>query len=91
VAIPGALLLGLLAFITHKLVVPSFHVGQVTGREATVGMESEVMKTLKLTGVIRLEGENWAAKSVEGDILASQVVEIESINKLVLEVRRKGW
>jgi hypothetical protein len=33
----------------------------------------------------------WAAKSVEGEILAGQIVEIQSINKLVLEFSRKGW
>lgn len=89
-AVPGALLLGLLAFITHKMIVPSFHVRQVTGREGMIGMEVEVMKALKPTGVVRAEGENWTAKSVEGEILAGEIVEIQSVNKLVLEVRRKG-
>ena len=48
------------------------------------------MKALKPTGVVRVEGENWTAKSVEGEILAGEIVEIQSVNKLVLEVRRKG-
>ena len=90
VAVLGALLLGLLAFITHKMIVPSFHLRQVTGQEGMIGMEVEVMKALKPTGVVRVEGENWTAKSVEGEILAGEIVEIQSVNKLVLEVRRKG-
>ena len=90
VAVPGALLLGLLAFITHKMIVPSFHLRQVTGQEGMIGMEVEVMKALKPTGGVRVEGENWTAKSVEGEILAGEIVEIQSVNKLVLEVRRKG-
>ena len=90
VAIPGALLLGLLAFMTHKMIVPSFHVRQVTGREGMIGMEGEVVEALKPTGIVRVEGENWTAKSVEDEILAGEIVEIQSVNKLVLEVRRKG-
>jgi len=89
VAIPGALLLGLLAFMTHKMIVPSFHVRQVTGREGMIGMEGEVVEALKPTGVVRVEGENWTAKSVEDEMPAGEIVEIRSVKKLMLEVRRK--
>ena len=90
VAITGALLLGLLAFMTHKMIVPSFHVRQVTGREGMIGREGEVVEALKPTGVVRVEGEYWTAKSVEGEILAGEIVEIQNVNRLVLEVRRRG-
>lgn len=89
VAIAGALLLGLLAFMTHKVILPSFYVRQVTGREGMIGMEGDVVEALKPTGVVRVEGEHWKAKSVEDEILAGEIVEIQSVKKLVLEVRRK--
>ena len=88
--IPGALLLGLLAFVGHKAILPSFHVRQVTGREGMIGMEGEVMETLKPVGVVRVEGEHWRAKSTEDEISAGEIVEIQSVKRLVLEVRRKG-
>ncbi len=90
VAILGALLLGLLAFVTHKVIVPSFHVRQVTGREGMIGMEAEVVETLNPTGVIRVEGDLWKAKSVEDEIPNGETVEIQSVKRLVVEVRRKG-
>ncbi|MBA7606208.1 hypothetical protein ES703_13356 [subsurface metagenome] len=84
------LLLGTSAFIIQKVVVPSFHRKQVTGSEGMIGLEGEVVEPLKPLGVVRVEGEYWKAKSVDGDIASGKAVEILKLNRLVLEVRRKS-
>ena len=55
-----------------------------------VGLVGEVVKSLKPDGVIRVSGEYWQAKSLEGDIEAGEDVEIIDIDRLNLEVRRKA-
>lgn len=89
IAITLALLLGTFAFITHKVIVPSFHRRKVTGAEGMIGLEGEVTKPLTPVGVIRVKGEYWTAKSVEEDIAAGEDVEILGMNRLILEVRGK--
>ncbi len=89
VAIVLGLLLGALVFIIHKMIIPSFHVKQVTGSEGMAGLEAKVVEPLKPVGVVRVKGEYWQAKSVAGDIPAGDTVEVLGINNLVLEVRRK--
>ncbi len=89
VMIVAALLLGTFAFIIHKAVIPSLHKRKVTGSEGMIGLEGEVTKSLTPVGVIRVKGEYWTAKSVEGDIAAGEDVEILGINRLTLEVRGK--
>ncbi len=89
VAITGALLLGAFAFITHKVIIPSFHRKQVTGSEGMIGLEGEVIEPLTPFGVVRVGGEYWKAKSVEEDIAAGGNVEILRLNRLTLEVKRK--
>jgi len=89
VTIVAALLLGTLVFIIHKAVIPSLHKRKVTGSEGMIGLEGEVTKPLTPVGVIRVKGEYWTAKSVEGDIAAGEDVEILGINRLTLEVRGK--
>ena len=89
IAIVAALLLGAFAFIVHKVVIPSFHMKQVTGSEGMIGLEGEVIQPLTPIGVVRVEGEYWKAKSVDDDILAGESVEVLRLNKLVLEVKRK--
>lgn len=88
-AIVVALLLGTLAFVTHKLIIPSFHARQVTGREGMIGLVGEVIEPLTPSGVIRIEGEYWKARSVEGNVSAEQEVEILDLKQHVLEVKRK--
>ena len=84
-----ALLLGTFAFITHKVIIPSFHKKQVTGSEGMIGLEGEVIEPLMPVGVIKVAGEYWKAKSVGEDIVAGGDVEIIGLNRLVLEVKRK--
>ena len=88
-AIVFALLLGALAFGTHKLIIPSFHARQVTGREGMIGLVGEVIEPLTPSGVIRIEGEYWKARSVEGNVSAGQEVEILDLKRHVLGVRKK--
>jgi membrane-bound serine protease (ClpP class) len=89
VAIVLALLLGAFAFITYKLIIPSFHARQVTGREGMIGLVGEVIEPLTPSGVIRIEGEYWEAKSVAGNVSAGQEVEILDSKQHVLGVRKK--
>ena len=90
VAIVVALVLGIIVFIITKAVIPTFRKKQVTGSEGMIGMEGEVIKPLAPVGIIRVEGEYWKAKSVGEDIAAGEDVEILRINRLILEVKRKG-
>jgi membrane-bound ClpP family serine protease len=89
VAIIIALTLGTAVFITHKVIIPSFHKEQVTGSEGMIGLEAKVIEPLIPFGVVRVEGELWKAKSVDEDIAAGEDVEIVRLKKLVLEVRRQ--
>ena len=74
--IVAALLLGAFIFITHKVIIPSFHRKRVTGSEGMIGLEAEVIEALTPIGVVRVEGEYWKAKSVDNDIAAGEDVEI---------------
>ncbi len=90
VVIVIALLLGTFGFITHKVIIPSFHKRKVTGSEGMIGLEGEVIEPLTPVGVVRVEGELWKAKGVEDDdIAAGEDVEILRLEKLTLEVKRK--
>ena len=89
VVIVVALLLGAFIFLTHKVIIPSFHRKRVTGSEGMIGLEAEVIEALTPIGVVRVEGEYWKAKSVDNDIAAGEDVEILGLSKLVLEVKRK--
>ncbi len=89
IAIVGALLLGTLAFVVPKVVIPSFHARKVTGSEGMIGLEGQVIEPLTPVGAVRVEGELWKAKSVAGDVPAGETVEIMKLNKLVLEVKRR--
>ena len=84
-----ALLLGTFVFITHKVIIPSFHKRKVTGSEGMVGLVGEVIEPLTPIGVVRVEGELWKAKSVDDDIAAGEDVEILGLKRLTLEVKRK--
>ena len=84
-----ALLLGTFVFITHKVIIPSFHKRKVTGSEGMMGLVGEVIEPLAPVGVVRVEGELWKAKSVDDDIAAGEDVEILGLKKLTLEVKRK--
>ena len=85
-----ALLLGTLVFITHKVIIPSFHRKKVTGSEGMIGLGGEVIEPLTPVGVIRVEGEYWRAKSITENIAAGEEVEILGLDRLMLTVKRKN-
>jgi membrane-bound ClpP family serine protease len=89
VTIVIALLLGGLAFMVHKVIIPSFHKKRVTGSEGMIGLEGTVIKPLTPFGLIRIEGEYWKAKSVDENIAVGEEVEILRLNRLTLEVKCK--
>lgn len=90
VAIVIALLLGAFAFITHKVIIPSFHKEKATGSEGMIGLDAMVVEPLTPVGVVRVEGELWKAKSVDDDIEAGEEVEILELNRLILKVKSKA-
>ena len=89
VAIVIALLFGAVVFITHKVVIPSFHKKRVTGSEGMIGLKAKVIEPPAPFGVIRVEGELWKAKSVDEDIAVGEEVEILRLDGLTLMVRLK--
>ena len=90
IAIVAALLLGILVFVTHKAIIPTFHKKRVTGAEGLIGQEGEVVEPLTPVGVIRVEGEYWKAKSVGEDIAVGEEVEILELHGLTLMVKLKN-
>lgn len=83
------IVLGAFVFIVHRAVVPSLRRKKVTGAEAMVGLTGEVTQSLGPKGVIKIKGEYWKARSVEGEIGVGEDVEVLGIKGLDLEVRRK--
>lgn len=90
VAIVIALLLGAFTFIINKAVVTSFRQKQASGAEGMIGLEGKVIESLTPYGVIRVKGEYWKAKSVNGNITSGDEVEIRGLSGLTLEVKRKN-
>ncbi len=83
------LLLGAFAFLTHRMIISSFHRKEVTGREAMVGLEGTVTQSLVPDGVIRVAGEYWQATSVSGNIPDGEEIEVVASAKLTLTVKPK--
>ncbi len=86
------LALGAFIFVRTWAVLPSLRRKKVTGAEGMIGMVGEVVTSLKPNGVIRVGGEYWKAKSLDGEIESGEEVEVQGIYRLNLEVRRKvSW
>ncbi len=76
------------AFVMHRMLVPLFRKKIMTGREALLGREGEVVQPLSPQGLVRLKGEYWKAKS-SGEILEKGIiVEVTGLEGLTLIVRR---
>jgi membrane-bound ClpP family serine protease len=84
-----AVLMIVFVFIMHRALVPAIRRRKVTGAEGMIGQAGKVMEALKPTGTIKIKGEYWKAKSVEGDIETGDEVEVLGITGLNLEVRKK--
>lgn len=85
-----ALLFGARVYMTYRAVKHTAHRKKIGGSEGMIGLEGEVIEALKPVGVIRVVGEYWKAKSVDGDTEIGASVEIMEVSRLVLEVRRKA-
>jgi membrane-bound ClpP family serine protease len=90
IMIAVALLLGAFVFITHKVIIPSFHKKKITGSEGMIGLTGEVIEPLTPVGVVRIGDEYWKAKSVGENIASGEEVEILGVNGLTLMVKLKN-
>ena len=84
-----ALLLGGLAFIIQRAVIPALHKKRITGSEGMIGLTGEVIKPLTPVGMVRVGDEYWKARSVGEKIEAGEEVEVLGLNGLTLMVRLK--
>jgi membrane-bound serine protease (ClpP class) len=87
--IGAGVVLGGFVFMVHRAVVPALRERRIMGAEAMVGLTAKVTETLKPEGTVRVAGESWNAKSVEGEIEAGAEVVVVGIHGLHLEVKRK--
>lgn len=59
-----------------------------TGESAIIGGEAVAITMLNPTGQVRLQGETWAAESVEGKIEKNAKVVVTEIHGLLLKVKK---
>ncbi len=88
-AVVLAVFLGGIVFLTHRVVIPSFHRKEVTGKSAMVGLEGTVIEPLHPEGTVRISGEYWKAAASGGYIPAGETIEVTGSVRLTLTVRRK--
>jgi membrane-bound ClpP family serine protease len=84
-----ALVMAAFIFIIHRAVVPSLLRKKLTGSEGMIGLGGIVIESLQPQGTVRVKGEYWKARSVEGDIGVGEEVEVVRVTGLKLEVKRK--
>ena len=89
VMIAIGLALGSYIFFRTWAVLPSVRRRKITGSEGMIGTVGEVTESLTPTGIIRVAGESWQAESIEGNIEMGEEVEILSMYRLKLKVKRK--
>ncbi|UCH43200.1 MAG: hypothetical protein JSW16_01295 [Dehalococcoidales bacterium] len=83
------ILLGILVFIIHKAIIPSFHWRPVSGSEGMIGTLGTVIEPLTPKGSVNVRGERWNAKSVGDNIETGENVEIVGLEGLTLQVKRQ--
>lgn len=89
VIITLSVIAGIIIFLVHKALIPSFHRKQVMGKEGMIGRPCRVVEALTPRGIVIVEGEIWKAKSADEDIEVEADVEIVAIVGLILWVQRK--
>jgi len=82
------LVLGSFVFIVHHALVPSLGRRSVTGAEGMIGQSALVTDALDPNGTVMVNGELWRARCLDGEIAIGEDVEIISVERLSLEVRR---
>jgi membrane-bound ClpP family serine protease len=81
--------LGVYAVVTGRLVVRALKKQPVAGMASMVGTVGHVETALTPEGMIKIDGELWEARSVEGSIETDAEVTVVSRDNLKLAVRRK--
>ncbi len=76
-------------FVVNRAVLLSLRRKKVTGAEGMVGLVGKVVKPLRPGGVVKVGGEYWQAKSLNGSVDVGEHVEIMGMEGLHLKVRRK--
>jgi len=74
-------------FIVHRLVIPVLHRKKINGVEGMIGLEGKVVDSLNPTGLIKVGGEYWKARSTSDYIGIGNNVEVTGFDGLTLEVR----
>ena len=85
-----AVLMAAFVLVVHKAIIPSLRRKKVTGAEGMIGETGQVTEPLKPAGTVKIKGEYWQAKSLDGDIEVGGTVEVMKIDGLRLEVRKKN-
>ena len=62
---------------------------RLTGAEAMLGKTGVALTDLTPKGEVRVEGEIWRAESTSGDVSRGEQVEVETLNGLVMMVKKK--
>ncbi len=74
------------AYLIHKSVIPALRRKRTTGAEGMLGLRGTVTEPLTPHGTVRVRGESWNAKSIDGNIVAGREVEVIGIEGLTLKV-----
>jgi membrane-bound ClpP family serine protease len=83
------LALGTFIFILHRAVIPAIRRRKISGAEGMIGSIGKVTQPLKPKGIVKIHDEYWKATCIDGDADTGEDVEVQSINGLNLEVRKK--
>jgi membrane-bound ClpP family serine protease len=76
-------------FIMHNAVIPSLRRKKAAGSEGMIGTVGMVMEPLNPEGMVKVKDEYWKARSVEGDVMVGEEVEVIRVIRLKLEVKKK--
>lgn len=60
----------------------------VTGLTNLIGFKGTVVKPISPEGMVRINGELWSARSLEGSIKSGEVIIVEGQDRLTLLVRK---
>jgi membrane-bound ClpP family serine protease len=84
------LALGAFVFVIHRAVIPAIRRRKTSGAEGMIGATGTVTQPLNPKGVVKINDEYWKATCIDGDADTGEDVEVQGINGLNLEVRKKG-
>ncbi|HIH97245.1 MAG TPA: hypothetical protein HA346_06010 [Thermoplasmata archaeon] len=90
----GSIIVALAVVLTIKLYIfyPQFRKPRV-GKEGMIGLLGKVVEPLVPEGQVRIEGEIWTAKSIEGKIDRGEDIKVvgsDGLKLLVCETKDEG-